>query len=55
MIRPSPSFNGYGVGGGLGVRYDLGFVPLRLDLATPIFRRKGDSLVQVYISIGQSF
>ncbi|MBV8593157.1 MAG: BamA/TamA family outer membrane protein, partial [Caulobacteraceae bacterium] len=52
---PSPSFTGYGLGAGVGVRYDLGFAPLRIDLGTPIRRQHGDSLIQVYISIGQSF
>jgi translocation and assembly module TamA len=40
---------------GVGVRYDLGFGPLRLDIATPLKRRQGDSLFQIYLSIGQSF
>lgn len=43
------------VGVGLGVRYDLGFGPLRLDLGTPVNPRPGDSPIQVYISIGQAF
>jgi translocation and assembly module TamA len=43
------------VGVGAGVRYDLGFGPLRLDIATPLNRREGDGPVQVYISIGQAF
>jgi len=42
-------------GAGLGVRYYPGFGPLRLDLATPLDRRDGESPVQVYISIGQAF
>ena len=52
---PSPGFNGYGLGVGLGARYDLGFAPLRIDIGTPLRRRPGDSPVQVYISLGQSF
>ncbi len=52
---PSPSFTGYGLGAGLGVRYDLGFAPLRIDIGTPIRRQPGDAVVQVYISLGQSF
>jgi translocation and assembly module TamA len=52
---PTPSLDGAGLGVGLGVRYDLGFGPLRLDIATPLRRQPGDSRVQIYISIGQSF
>ncbi len=40
---------------GAGVRYYPGFGPIRLDIATPIDRRRGESPVQVYISIGQAF
>ena len=43
----------YGVG--LGLRYYTGFGPLRLDLATPLHKRSGDSPIQVYISLGQAF
>jgi len=28
---------------------------LRLDLATPLHKRNGDSPIQVYISLGQAF
>ena len=52
---PAPAFTGYGVGAGLGVRYNLGFAPLRVDIATPLKPRAGDSRVHVYVSIGQSF
>ncbi|MGH7025350.1 MAG: autotransporter assembly complex protein TamA [Caulobacteraceae bacterium] len=54
-LTPTPDFRDGGVGAGLGVRYNLGFGPLRLDLATPLNPRHGDSPVEVYISIGQSF
>jgi translocation and assembly module TamA len=43
----------YGVG--LGLRYYTAFGPLRLDLATPLHKRNGDSPIQVYISLGQAF
>jgi translocation and assembly module TamA len=43
------------VGPGLGFRYYTGFGPIRLDIATPLSRRSGDSLVQFYISLGQAF
>jgi translocation and assembly module TamA len=37
------------------LRYDLGFGPLRIDIATPLDRRGGDAQVSVYVSIGQAF
>lgn len=48
-------FQDLAVGAGVGVRYNLGFAPIRVDLATPVARRKGEPIVQVYVSIGQSF
>jgi translocation and assembly module TamA len=41
-------------GAGLGLRYETGFGPIRLDLATPV-GGTGDSGVQIYIGLGQSF
>lgn len=41
-------------GAGLGLRYDTGFGPIRLDLAAPVSGSTGDG-VQVYIGIGQAF
>jgi translocation and assembly module TamA len=35
--------------------YYTAFGPLRLDLATPLHKRCADSLIQVYISLGQAF
>ncbi len=51
----APDFAHPEVGVGVGVRYDLGFGPIRLDVATPLNRREGDSIIQLYLSIGQSF
>jgi translocation and assembly module TamA len=51
----APDFSHPEVGVGVGVRYDLGFGPIRLDIATPLERREGDSPIQLYISIGQAF
>jgi translocation and assembly module TamA len=50
-----PDFSQVDVGAGVGVRYNLGFAPIRLDIATPVTRRKGDPWAEFYISIGQSF
>jgi translocation and assembly module TamA len=43
----------YGVGA--GVRYNLGFAPLRVDLAIPLDRDEGDDEYALYISLGQAF
>lgn len=42
-------------GAGIGGRFYTNFGPMRLDVATPINRREGESLIAVYISIGQAF
>ncbi|WP_406698408.1 autotransporter assembly complex protein TamA [Sphingomonas qomolangmaensis] len=42
-------------GAGIGGRFYTNFGPMRLDVATPIARREGESLIAVYISIGQAF
>lgn len=51
----APDFHQIDVGAGVGVRYNLGFGPLRFDIATPVTRRKGDPWAEFYISIGQAF
>jgi translocation and assembly module TamA len=53
--RVYPDFREPSLGVGVGVRYNLGFGPIRVDVATPLNPRHGDSTVQVYLSIGQSF
>jgi translocation and assembly module TamA len=50
----NPNFDAsYAVG--LGIRYDLDFAPIRVDVAAPLQRPRGDSPFQVYVSIGQAF
>ncbi len=41
-------------GAGLGLRYDTGFGPIRLDVAAPVGGETGDG-VQIYVGIGQAF
>jgi len=50
-----PGGEDLGVGVGVGVRYDLGFGPIRADIAVPLDKREGDANFQIYISIGQAF
>jgi translocation and assembly module TamA len=54
-LRPNPDLTHLAVGAGLGVRYNLGFGPIRVDLATPVANRRGAAPLQIYVSIGQSF
>ena len=42
-------------GVGIGGRYYTNFGPLRVDVATPVNRQRGESKVALYISIGQAF
>jgi translocation and assembly module TamA len=50
-----PRFDGLRFGVGVGGRLYTNFGPLRVDVATPIDRREGESRVTVYMSIGQAF
>lgn len=51
----TPSLHDIRFGAGVGVRYLTGFGPIRVDVGTPLNRRKGDSRIGVYVSLGQSF
>jgi translocation and assembly module TamA len=51
----TPSIRGMRYGAGIGARYYTNFGPMRLDVATPLGRKPGESKVAVYISIGQAF
>lgn len=42
-------------GAGFGVRYDLGFAPLRADIAFPLDGDESDADFALYISLGQAF
>jgi translocation and assembly module TamA len=50
-----PQFTDLRYGVGIGARLYTNFGPLRLDVATPLGRRPGESKVAIYISIGQAF
>jgi translocation and assembly module TamA len=42
-------------GVGVGARYDLGFAPLRIDVAFPLDRDEADEDFALYVSLGQAF
>ena len=50
-----PQFSDLRYGIGLGGRYYTNFGPVRIDVATPLNRRKGEGRINVYVSIGQAF
>lgn len=50
-----PDFRDVRVGVGVGARYYTNFGPIRVDVATPLARRQGESRFNIYISIGQAF
>ena len=51
----TPSFQDLRFGAGVGIRYYTNFGPLRIDVGTPLNRRKGDSRIGVYVALGQAF
>jgi translocation and assembly module TamA len=52
---PVPDMKDWQFGAGLGLRYHSTFGPIRLDVGTPLNRRRGDSRVAVTVSLGQAF
>ena len=50
-----PAVDDMRVAVGIGARYYLDFAPIRIDLATPVDRRDGETPVHLYFSIGQAF
>jgi translocation and assembly module TamA len=53
--RQTPGFSDLRYGIGVGGRLYTNFGPLRVDVATPLGRRRGESIVAIYVSIGQAF
>ena len=52
----TPDFSGtVRIGTGLGLRYDTGLGPIRLDFAVPLNRQAGDPRYAIYAGIGQAF
>ena len=53
----TPDFRRVSPAVGVGLRYDLGFAPVRVDIATPLQKitQSGESPFQLYLSIGQAF
>jgi translocation and assembly module TamA len=51
----TPTLDDIRFGAGIGVRYKTGFGPIRVDIATPLNRREGDSWIGVYVGLGQAF
>jgi translocation and assembly module TamA len=54
-LHALPDGKDLATGAGFGVRYDLGFGPIRADIAVPLNKRQGDPAFQIYLSIGQAF
>lgn len=50
-----PTFSSMRFGVGVGGRVYTNFGPVRVDVATPLGRRPGESRINVYVSIGQAF
>ena len=50
-----PTLSSLRMGAGIGGRFYTNFGPFRIDAATPLNPRKGDSKLALYISIGQAF
>ncbi len=51
----TPKLSNMRYGVGIGGRLYTNFGPLRVDVATPLDRQKGEAKVTVYVSIGQAF
>ena len=54
-LEQTPSTSELEASIGVGARYDLGFGPIRADIAVPLNKREGEAAFQIYLSIGQAF
>ena len=52
---PDGSSGEWHAGAGVGLRYDTGIGPIRLDLATPVGEDGAGESLELYIGIGQAF
>ena len=50
-----PTLSSIRLGAGIGGRFYTNFGPFRIDVATPLNPRKGDSKLALYLSLGQAF
>ena len=51
----TPTLRNMRYGAGVGVRYQTGFGPIRIDIGTPLNPHPGDSRIAVYVALGQAF
>ncbi len=51
----TPDLDQIRIGAGLGIRYDTGFGPIRVDVGVPLNPGPDDNPVAVYVSLGQAF
>ena len=51
----TPRLKDLRLGAGLGLRYQTGFGPIRVDIGTPLDRQPGESRIGVYVALGQAF
>ncbi|NRB05594.1 MAG: BamA/TamA family outer membrane protein [Rhodobacteraceae bacterium] len=54
-VLPDITSGDWNTGVGLGVRYDTGLGPIRLDVATPVGGPADEGGFEIYIGIGQAF
>jgi translocation and assembly module TamA len=54
-VGATPRWDDFRIGVGIGVRYATSFGPIRIDVATPLDRRKGESVIGIYVALGQAF
>ncbi len=52
---PAPNFSDVRLGAGLGIRYATAIGPLRLDVAVPLDKQRGDAGFGVYVGLGQAY
>ena len=54
-VGAAPTLDVLRVGAGVGIRYQTGFGPIRVDLGVPINPGPDDNPFAVYVSLGQAF